>query len=78
VQRSSINGSDVRGDAPGAGTPPAPRRPAIAMRQAGRLDWAGWPLRAVILLILAATFAWYFRGDLMVDFARVWATCFNP
>ncbi len=41
------------------------------------MGWPGWAIRAVIMLMLAATFAWYFRGDMTVDFARVWATCFN-
>lgn len=34
-------------------------------------------LRCVIVLMLAATFAWYFRADLAADLTRVWATCFN-
>ncbi|HIV70016.1 MAG TPA: hypothetical protein H9903_03700 [Candidatus Aquabacterium excrementipullorum] len=29
----------------------------------------------VLVLILAGTFAWYFRADLMVDLAAWWAAC---
>lgn len=35
------------------------------------------PVRFVIVLMLAATFAWYFRSDLMMELAQVWATCLN-
>jgi hypothetical protein len=31
---------------------------------------------AVILLILLATFAWYFRGDVVFDLTRLWSACF--
>lgn len=30
------------------------------------------------VLMLAAVFAWYFRGHLPVDLALWWAACFSP
>lgn len=32
-------------------------------------------LTLVLVLIVAGTFAWYFRADLMVDLAAWWAAC---
>jgi hypothetical protein len=32
-------------------------------------------LHLVLLLILAGTFAWYFRVDLLLDLAAWWAAC---
>lgn len=31
---------------------------------------------AVVLLILLATFAWYFRGHVVFDLSRLWSICF--
>ena len=31
--------------------------------------------RFVLLLILAGTFAWYFRADLLMDLSTWWAAC---